>query len=105
MNTSNNNTFVPVPGSDKPAVVLTPKFSGQLAVVDLGVIQRLASFLPEAHFGTIRRDLVAQIERADNLPAMLDIIEDELAFHKSINLITEYKPGSEPDRIEKYANH
>lgn len=87
----NHNKTITLP-SGEIAVVLTPEFKGAKAIVDLDVIKRLAKMLPLEHFGNVRRDLVTQIEGSNNLPEMLDIIESELAFHKSVNMITEYTP-------------
>jgi hypothetical protein len=93
MNNSNPQ-FVKL-STGEEAVVLTPAFEGPKAIVDLNTIQRLARLLPEAHFRTIRRDLVSRLEGSDNLTDMLYIMEEELAFHKSVNIITTYKPVAE----------
>jgi hypothetical protein len=41
------------------------------------------------------------ISHCRNLEEYVQLLENELAFHKSINLITEYKP--EAPEVEKWA--
>ncbi len=84
-----NYTFLQ---SGEKAVDLTPQFTGLKAVVDLGTIQRLAKLLPTANFTEIKNELITQISGARNLEQMLQVISEELAFHTSVNIITEYKP-------------
>lgn len=79
-------------GENKEAVLLVPEIEGQLAIVHLATIQRLASMLPRVSLEDIRRDMRDRIMGAQTLEEYVATLEGELAFHKSINLITEYKP-------------
>jgi hypothetical protein len=96
--------FLSVQNSDEPAVNLVPTLNhGRLAVVDLATIQRLAMLLPKANLEQIKVALVIPINRADNMEAFVSILEEELAFHKSVNMIVEYK---EPAPAAEYnPNH
>ena len=87
-------------GHAQEVPMLVPNFNTVLALVDLGVIQRLAALLPKANFATIRQELAEGVANAKDLDHMLQIIEEELAFHKSVNIITTYDP-----RKPQYPNH
>lgn len=78
-------------GSSTDAVVLTPSFTGALAVVDLNTIKRLASMLPKASLDDIRAELIRNLRLCHTLEEHVDVIERELAFHRTINMITEYE--------------
>lgn len=73
------------------AVVLVPKFGGKLAIVDLNTIKRLAAMLPKANLDEIRSDLIHKLRLCSTLDEHLQVIEEELAFHRSVNMITEYE--------------
>lgn len=73
------------------AVLLTPKFTGKMAVVDLKTIKRLAALLPRASFNQIKNNMIDVIRDTENLEQFVSVLEEELAFHMSINLITEYE--------------
>lgn len=73
------------------AVVLVPKFGGKLAIVDLNTIKRLASLLPSADLTEIKQYFKSRLNATTTLEQYLQVLEEELAFHKSINMITEYE--------------
>lgn len=77
-------------GQIAQAAVLTPGLEGQLAIVYFETIKRLAGQLPSVPFDKIRTDLRNKLSFCNNLTEMLDIIGDELKFHKSVNLINFY---------------
>ena len=78
---------------NRDAVVLVPENSGPLAVVDLGVLKRLTSLLPSVSFAKILQDLHDAIETKSNVKDLVELLEAEVAFHKSVNLIAEYNPN------------
>jgi hypothetical protein len=75
------------------AALLVPEIKGQLAVVHLPTIKRLASLLPKASLTTIVEEMQVKIANASSLADYAQILEEELAFHQSINLITEWIPS------------
>ena len=84
-------------GQDKQAVLLVPEIEGQLAIVHLATIQRLARLLPSMPFSDIRESMIHTIANTVTLEDFCEVLQSELAFHKSINLITEYKPDERTD--------
>ena len=88
-------------GENKTAVLLVPEIEGQLAIVHLSTIQRLAAMLPKVKFADIQENMIHTLASTNTLEEYVVVLENELAFHKSINLITEYKP--EAPEVEKWA--
>jgi len=79
--------FVDVVGQQ--VLVLTPDYERPLAIVDLAVIKRLASYLPKANLYDIRMAFISELQNVDSISEYVKVIEEELAFHKSVNLINE----------------
>ena len=79
--------FVDVDGQQ--VLVLTPDYERPLAIVDLAVIKRLASYLPKANLYDIRMAFISELQNVDSISEYVKVIEEELAFHKSVNLINE----------------
>lgn len=79
--------FVDVDGQQ--VLVLTPDYQRPSAIVDLEVIQRLASYLPKANLDDIRSIFITTLHLANNISEYVDVVAEELAFHKSVNLINE----------------
>ena len=70
-----------------------------LAIVDLSTIQRLASLLPKANFDEIKRTIIHTLREKESLDDLTTFMEEEVAFHKSINIITQYKPDTTEDIV------
>lgn len=95
----NQNTGITV-----EAVSFVPEVTGELAIVDLRVIKRLASYLPKAPFANIKHTLISKISETTEIEEMVEILEDEIAFRRSVDLITivqpeevvELNPGTDP---------
>jgi hypothetical protein len=92
------NKFVTI-GENKEAVLLVPEIEGQLAIVHLATIKRLATYLPQVHISEIKDEMREHISHCRNLEEYVQLLENELAFHKSINLITSYTPDERPDVV------
>ena len=73
------------------AVILVPELSGELAIVYLETLQRITRRLNSVPFGTLKQDLINSISPCSNLEELVDVMEDEIKFHKSVNMINEYK--------------
>lgn len=81
-------TDVIMPSGKKVQVaVLTPEETRPLAVVDLEVLKRLAMLLPGADFDTIKQETMDKLFATKGLEEMVEVMENEVAFHNSVNLI------------------
>lgn len=78
-------------GKQAQVALLTPESDRPLAVVDLSVLKRLAGLLPQAEFHQIKQETIDTIFATRNLEELVAVMEDEIAFHNSVNLITEVK--------------
>ena len=79
--------FIDVNGQQ--VVDLTPDYEIALALVDMDVLHRLTALLPKADLHEIKRGLKVKISAARSIEDMIDMWEDFIAFHKSVNLIQE----------------
>ncbi len=68
---------------------LTPDYNRPLALVDLNVLHKLTELLPKADFSNIRHNFREQIMNTNNLEQLVQVSEDFIAFHRSVNLIRE----------------
>lgn len=99
--------FVDVDGQQ--VLVLTPDYQRPLALVDLAVIKRLSSYLPKANLYDIRSTFINELNNANDISEYVNVIAEELAFHKSVNLINEVdinnlgdKPSSSTRFVDEY---
>lgn len=70
--------------------MLVNTFDGDLAVVHLQTIKKLAALLPSVSFSTIKQNMKYEMDETQNLEEYISLLESEVAFHKSVNLITNY---------------
>lgn len=77
---------------EQTAIAMVPALEGQMAIVYLDTIKRLASYLPKANWTEIRDSIISKFHDAIGLEALLEIMEEELKFHKSVNMINEFEP-------------
>lgn len=68
---------------------VTPDYNRPLALVDLNVLHKLTELLPKADFSNIRHNFREQIMNTSNLEQLVQVSEDFIAFHRSVNLIRE----------------
>jgi len=74
----------------KMVIDLTPSTNeNPLALVDLAVLNKLTQLLPKDNFSNIRHMYRSEIMQADKLEILIQISENFISFHKSINLIRE----------------
>lgn len=100
-----NLELVQIKGKD--VMVLVPEIEGDLALVHFSVLARLAKLLPKANMREIIKNFRNKLYETETsevitLDAYVAVLEAELAFHKSVNLITrvdkgELKPKAEPE--------
>jgi len=74
------------------AVSFVPEDSKDLAIVHIATIKRLAGLLQLAHYSDIRLELIEKMNSVGALPKLVEVTEEFTNFHKTINLIQEYKP-------------
>jgi len=68
---------------------VTPDHNRTLALVDLAVLDKLTAMLPKESFSNIRHNFREQIMNTSNLEQLVQVSEDFIAFHRSVNLIRE----------------
>jgi hypothetical protein len=81
----------------KTAINMSPESTQQLAIVNLSVIKRLTALLPLASpqdiigsFQDKLEDLQKTYPSRTMLEDFINLMEDEVAFHRSVNLIATY---------------
>lgn len=70
-----------------------------LALVDLAILKRVVWHLPKASVRDIKDAAINHINQCSTVEEIVAFMEDEIAFHKSVNLIREYK--SEEEQFEQ----
>lgn len=80
-------------------VDFTPQDDQPKGIVHIKTIQKLAQLLPRANIDEIIKDLLGDITTSNNrlsgtalLDNVLVITEEFVTFHRTVNLIREYKP-------------
>lgn len=71
-------------------VSFVPENSRAIAIVDLKVLKKLVKQLPSVPLTTIKNALANEILDTDTLNELMELLEDEIAFHKSVNDIQEF---------------
>lgn len=79
-------------GVEKEVSTFIPELTGDLAIVHLSVLKRLAALLPHASFSTIRKRVSEDILMTLNINELIMVLENELAFQTSVNQIILYEP-------------
>jgi hypothetical protein len=89
-------------GVDLQVPSFVPELTGQLAIVHLSVLQRLAALLPNASFKTIKERIAHEVSMTESLDQLIMLLENELAFQTSVNQIRFYNPNQvEPANIDE----
>ena len=96
------NTLITLPNG-RTAIMFVHEDSTELAIVPLNTLQRLAELLPTAHPKKIINDFISNLDgiccsNSDYLlKDAITAAEDFVSFHRTVNLIAEYKPEPLPD--------
>lgn len=61
--------------------------SRQAAIIDFSVLQRIIAHLPQVDLYTIRGRFMDKLKDTDSIEQYIQVVEDELAFHKTVNVI------------------
>ena len=88
MNKELEKVSINLNGTDTDVINLSPQSERELALVDLTVIQRLASLLPKADIWCIKDNFISRIKDTSNMEEFVTELAEELAFQTSVNLIT-----------------
>lgn len=89
MEQTENRVNITHNGQEMSALNLLPNIDNkEIAVVDFGVLQRLANLLPKADFYEIKRNFISKLDEIRDMECFVALLEDELAFQKTVNLIT-----------------
>jgi len=106
----NTNSIPTVNVNGKDVLDFTPQSASQSAIVPLSVIQRLAALLGTSSLESIKRQLRDKLNYNNNEGVAIDTIEkyvqllqDEVDFHTTVNLLTMYQPEEKDSLAEKFA--
>jgi hypothetical protein len=87
-------------GNEESIPAFVPQLEGELAIVHLDVLQKLASLLPSASVSEIRSNLISDIRNSYELKDIVERCKKFVAFHETVNLITEYNPEVMPSEAD-----
>jgi hypothetical protein len=76
---------------------LTPSHERPLALVDLEVLGKLTDLLKTADLFSIKRALKILIDDTNSIEKYVSILDSEVAFHKTVNLIQEVTKKELPE--------
>ena len=93
------NKIIEVNGAQ--VIDLTPNHDRPLALVDFETIKRLSHFLPHAKFQDIKRDTIFMIEHSETLEDYVRVLDAEVAFHKTVNLLQSYNLQPAEEKMQK----
>ena len=74
-------------GEHQDVVNLAPELEGELAIVYLETLQRLTKNLSTTNFRAVKSAMLDMIRECNTLEQMCAVMENELKFHKTVNLI------------------
>lgn len=73
---------------------LVPDYNRPLALVDLTVLNKLVNLLPVSDFSNVRHNFREQIMNTNNIENLVEVAEEFISFHRSVNLIQEICLGA-----------
>lgn len=94
---TNVNTVPTVNVNGREVLDFTPDYTTQSAIVSLNVIQRLAGLLPVNTIENITKDLRYELGNITNINDYLKLLQDELDFHSTVNLLTMYESNKDTE--------
>lgn len=87
MEKQNQLQEVSIGNNGETAVLISPKMSGKLALVDLATLKRIISGLSQASFEHIKETFVEKIKNTKELEQLVYVTKEEINFHESVNII------------------
>lgn len=104
METSNKPVTIKLPNGQEVLDILNHKSGGIAALVDFNVLKRLTRHLPQVNLEELQDEMVDKVRATRSLKDMVDVMSDEVAFHKTVNLIDVIDPTLlEPKKEEAVA--
>lgn len=97
------NTTIQLPNG-RTAINFVPEDSKELCIVPLSMIKRLTENLKNLSFEEIKRHTISKMIETKSLKPMVEYMEDEITFHRTVNLIEKYEPANEPEPVHNDAN-
>ena len=73
------------------AIVISPKLTGKMALVDFKTLQKITSMLSYSSFAQIKEEFIIAVKQSENLEQYNSILKEEVCFHESVNLINTYE--------------
>lgn len=73
----------------KRVINLLPENTRQAALVDMKTLSRLASLLPQGSLFEVKRAIIDKISDSNTMEEFIEVLNTELAFHATVNLIRE----------------
>lgn len=71
----------------KQVISFLPENTRMGALVDLAVLQRIARYLPNVDIYTLKDRFISKVHDCQSLEDLITLMEDETAFHKTVNQI------------------
>lgn len=78
----------------KNVISFVPDNSRSIAIVDLKVLLKLVTQLPSVPLDKIKEALIHEMQDTLNIEEYIALLEEEIAFHKSVNLIEEHNTSN-----------
>lgn len=94
MNTEIQTVTCEINGIMQEIPNLSPTKAQDLALVNVDVIQRLAALLPKANMVDIINEHRQRVRNVTNMADYVEVLENELAFHTTVNVLSIYKKES-----------
>lgn len=73
----------------KQVINLLPENTRQAALVDMKTLGRLAALLPQVSLFEVKRAIIDKISDSNTMEEFIEVLNTELAFHTTVNLIRE----------------
>ena len=69
------------------AVLISPKLTNEMALVDLTILQRITSMLSLANLQEIKENFIREVKATESLEDYNETLKKEFLFHETVNLI------------------
>jgi hypothetical protein len=93
------NREIVLPSGQQAVSFIPDNIERTAAIVDMETLQRIASMLKTTDLYSIKREFREKMNTCDTIEKFVGLLDDESAFHKTINLIAEYTP--EPVEVKE----
>ncbi len=80
-------------GDNKTAISFVADLTGELAIVPLSTLMAIARTFKMGKLEQVKENHIIAIHQAKNIDEYVTVLEEELNFHKTMNLISMYDPN------------